>query len=409
MATKKSTGKSLTMRLLLPVVVGIALAAWLVSNWLLATTLVAVGQVSKGPMEVRVEEDGKTRIREKYVVSAPLMGKLLRIELNPGDIVVAKQTNLATILPPSPTLLDQRQTVQGKARENAAKLAVDRAKSREIQASQAAELAEKVFNRLRALGSTVARQDLESAESELKSHAAALTAARIESQIAEFELQQAQAALLTLSSDGSDRPSDRVDNFDIYSPVNGRVLKVLQESSAIVQPGTPLIEIGDPADIEIEVDVLSSQAVRIEPGNPVLIEHWGGDTPLHGIVRRVEPAGFTKVSALGVEEQRVYVIVDLLEPALQRPSLGDAYRIEASIVIWRADNVLQVPTSALFRTQTRWTVFAIENGILRLREIEIGQRNRQSAEVLSGLNENERVVLHPTDQLRAGLRVRPQE
>ncbi len=386
----------------------LGLVGWLASSWMFSTTLVSVGKIHRGSMQVSVEEDGKTRIRERYVVSSPLMGKLVRIELQAGDAVVARESIVATIQPPAPAMLDPRQLAQAESAAQAARLAVDQAKFKEHEQREQQSLAEKTLDRLQRLGSTVAQQDLESAETDYRSYVATVSAACLATQIADFQWQQAQAALLHLRSDEATRTNYGSGLFQVQSPVSGKVLRVMQESSSVVQAGTPLLELGNPADLEIEVDVLSSQAVRIAVGNQVIIEHWGGDVPLHGVVRRVEPAGFTKISALGVEEQRVNVIIDFVEPFAQRATLGDAYRVEASIVVWSAEDVLQVPTGALFRTQDQWSVFAIVNGILQLREIQIGQRNRHSAQVLRGLNENENVVLHPTDQLQPGIRVREQ-
>jgi HlyD family secretion protein len=401
----KSKTHGRLLRWLVIAVAFIAVVGWLLYNWYLPTTLVDVGIVSRGPMEVTVQEDGKTRIKDRYVVSSPLMGKLVRIELEPGDVVLAKQTVAASIRPTEPSLLDTRQKLQAQAREKAAQLAVEQAKSKEAQVRTQLDLAERTFGRLSKLGSSVSQQDLQVAEAEYRTQTQAISVAGLATQIAEFELQQAQAALLHVSSDGSEDANQESADFQVYSPIDGKVLRVLQESAAIVQPGTPLLELGDPGNLEIEVDVLSNQAVRIAAGNRVLIEHWGGDQPLHGVVRRVEPAGFTKISALGVEEQRVNVIIDLIESPVERPTLGDSYRVETQIAIWQADNVLQVPSSALFRTQTDWSVFVVENGVLQVRKIEISHRNRQYAEVISGLDEKAVVVLHPTDQLQEGTRV----
>jgi HlyD family secretion protein len=404
----KSNTNGRFLRWLVVAIAATAVVSWLVYNWYRPTTVVDVATVGFGPMEVTIEEDGKTRIKDRYVVSSPLMGKLVRIALEPGDVVIAKQTIAATIRPTEPSLLDTRQKLQAQAREKAAQLAVEQAKSREAQIRPLMDLAERTYGRLSKLGTSVSQQDLQVAEAEYRSQTQAISVATLATQIAEFELQQAQAALVHVSSDGSEDSNAETTDFLVYSPIDGKVLRVLQESSAIVQPGTPLLEMGDPNNLEIEVDVLSNQAVRISAGNRVLIEHWGGDQPLHGVVRRVEPAGFTKISALGVEEQRVNVIIDLLEPPAQRPTLGDGYRVEAQIAIWQADNILQVPSSALFRTQADWSVFVVQNGVLQVRTIEISHRNRQFAEVTSGLKENEVVVLHPTDQLKQGTRVKHQ-
>ncbi|MEZ5941932.1 MAG: HlyD family efflux transporter periplasmic adaptor subunit [Planctomycetaceae bacterium] len=195
--------------------------------------------------------------------------------------------------------------------------------------------------------------------------------------------------------------------FDVVSPINGRVLRVLQESAAVVQPGTPLLELGDTTDLEVEVDVLSTDAVQVQPGARVSVEHWGGEKPLNGFVQLIEPSGFTRVSALGVEEQRVNVIIKFDEPLERRQGLGDAFRVEARIVIWEADDIIKLPTSALFRDGENWAVFVATDGKAQLRHVEIGHRNSQEAEVVSGLKAGEVVIEHPADQIRSGVLIVP--
>jgi HlyD family secretion protein len=196
-------------------------------------------------------------------------------------------------------------------------------------------------------------------------------------------------------------------NLPIYSPITGRVLRVLQESAAVVTPGTSLVELGDPLDLEVEIDVLSRDAVRIDPNDLVYLEHWGGGRPLKGRVRVIEPSGFTKISTLGVEEQRVYVIVDLVDPPEERRSLGDGFRVEARIVIDEAKNALKIPTSALFRVGEQSAVFQVVDGVVREKIVQVGRQNGLEAEVLEGLVEGDQIVLHPSDQIDEGVEVRP--
>jgi HlyD family secretion protein len=223
-------------------------------------------------------------------------------------------------------------------------------------------------------------------------------------EIARFELDLARAALLR-TRPAEDYPNDDAWQLEIVSPITGRVLKVMQESATVVAAGTELIELGDPADLEVVIDVLSADAVRVEPGDAVLLEHWGGDEPLRGTVRLVEPSGFLKISALGVEEQRVNVIIDLDEPPEEWASLGDAFRVEARIVVWEEPDVLQVPLGALFRSGGQWSVFVVRGERVELVPVEIGRRTELAAQILGGLAEGERVVVHPSDQVTNGAEV----
>ncbi|MCA9032231.1 MAG: HlyD family efflux transporter periplasmic adaptor subunit, partial [Planctomycetaceae bacterium] len=248
------------------------------------------------------------------------------------------------------------------------------------------------------------KQQLETATNAFRTQTERVSSAKFGEQIAKYELEQAQAAL-TFSQ--SDDPSPETVRFDVVSPINGRVLRVLQESAAVVQPGTPLLELGDTTDLEVEVDVLSTDAVQIQPGARVSVEHWGGEKPLNGFVQLIEPSGFTRVSALGVEEQRVNVIIKFDEPLERRQGLGDAFRVEARIVIWEAEDIIKLPTSALFRDGDEWAVFVAREGKASLRHVEIGHRNSQEAEVVSGLKSGEVVIEHPADQIRSGVLIVP--
>ncbi|MDD2240396.1 MAG: efflux RND transporter periplasmic adaptor subunit [Kiritimatiellae bacterium] len=367
------------------------------------TVLVDGAAATRGPLQVTVDEEGKTRIRERYVVAAPLAGRLQRVALKAGDAVEAGTTVLATIDAVDPVLLDPRTEAEAEARVKAA-AAIQEQTVPNLEAARARhELARKELDRANELlnDNVISQQEMDRAVATERSAAEELKAARFAEKIAAFELEQAQAALLR-SRPGTADDSDE-SQWVIRAPVSGRVLRVLQESSVVVQSGTPLIELGDPADLEVEVDVLSADAMQIEPGAKVYLERWGGPQPLMGRVRLVEPAGFTKVSALGVEEQRVWILVDFDTPPAPSRPLGDAYRVEARIVTWESDSVLKVPAGALFRSGGAWAVFVLEKGKARLRKLQIGHNNGLEVEVLDGLTEGDSVIVHPGDQIRDGI------
>ncbi len=320
---------------------------------------VDLAKVERGSLQVTVDEDGKTRIREKYVVSAPLVGRLLRINMEAGDPVVAGKTLLATIEPRDPDLLDARAVAQAEARVKASEATLKKMEPmfEEVRAAQAFAEAELTRARKAAVSNAVSKSELENAEYVFRQKSEEMRSTRIQEEIARFELEQAEAALLRTKPREDDAVGSTANGnggwtFTIYSPINGRVLRVLQESAAVVNAGTPLLELGDPLDLEVEVDVLSRDAVKIHPGARVLLEHWGGEKPLVGRVRLVEPSGFTKISTLGVEEQRVNVIVDFVDPPDARTALGDGFRVEARVVIDEAKDVLKVPTSACSASAT---------------------------------------------------------
>jgi len=366
---------------------------------------VEVGQASRGPLCVTVDEDGKTRIKERYVVSAPLAGRLQRITLRAGDPVTAEQTLLAVIEPADPSLLDERSRAEAEARVKAAEATRKQATAKLERARVAHNLSLKELQRIHQMrvGRETTFQELEAAEHKERMAQEDVKTAQFALQIANFELDLARAAL-TRAQPRSPGDADSW-RFEIRAPVSGRVLRVFQESSAIVAPGQRLLEVGDPGDLEVEVDVLSSDAVKIVPGAKVILDHWGGDEPLLGQVRLVEPSGFMKRSALGVEEQRVNVIIDFVDPPEKRRRLGDAYRVEARIVIWSADKVLKVPSGSLFRRGDAWAVFTVEEGRAQLRRVTVGRSNALETEITSGLQEGAVVILHPGDKIQPGSRV----
>jgi HlyD family secretion protein len=355
---------------------------------------------------VTVDEEGETRVRQRYLVAAPTSGRLRRIEVDEGQ-TVARDAVVASI---EPAPLDPRDLAAARARleaadatERAARASVRRTQAALAQAKRDAARAEEL-HRAGTL-STDAREKAKLAEISAMQES---EAARFAADAAVHEVEAARAALLATSVPN---PSDPRAPDELCAggpcvaaraPVGGQVLRVFEESERIVAAGTPLVEIGDPASLEIVVDILSTDAVRVVPGARVVIEDWGGEGALEASVRQVEPSAFTKVSALGVEEQRVNVIADLRAP---EPRLGDRYRVEARIVIWEGADVLQVPASALFRHGPAWAVFVVESGAARLRAVEVGHQAAFDAEIVRGLDAGELVILHPSDRVHDGARV----
>lgn len=393
------------VRIFLFLLVGGTIVGGLVWSFWPQPVLVEVTAVRRGALRVSVDEDGRTRIKERYVVAAPLAGHLLRIDWDPGDRVTRGETVLATIEPNPPDILDVRSVAQAEAKVRAARAAWDRTQPLVERAREELDFAERERQRYLQLAKTdsAARRDIERAETLYRTALHDYAAVRHAQDIAQFELELAQAALLRVAPAEPGPPDDR--RLPILAPISGQVLRLFQQSATVVRPGDALLEVGDPADLEIEVDVLSNDAVKIRPGFKAFLEQWGGERPLPATVRRIEPAGFTKVSALGVEEQRVNVILDLDDLPEQRRELGDAFRVEARIVIWEQQDVLQVSTGALFRRGGDWAVFVVRRERAELQAIEIGHRNSLAAQVLSGLEAGDEVILHPSDKVRDGVHV----
>ena len=366
---------------------------------------VDIATLSEGPMMVTVEDDGVTRIREVYVLSAPIAGRMLRIEVHAGDFIEAQKTAIATIEPIDPAFLDARSQRQLEHAVSAARAARDFAAATVRGREADLKLARQELDRVRPLFAKgfVSKARLDAAEASLAASEAALTTARAASRQAEFEVKTAQAALIVPSDDPSRK--DKRCCYTVRAPVDGQILRVMNESAGVIQPGHPLAEVGDAADLEIVVDLLSTEAVKVSPGDAVLITRWGGDGALNGKVRRVEPFGFLKISSLGIEERRVNVIIDLVDPHERWRRLGHGYQIDAAIVRWSVAKVLQVPVGALFRHGADWAVFKIDGGTARLTTLEVGHMNDESAEVLSGLRAGDQVVSHPGEQVSDGVAV----
>ncbi|MBK6336895.1 MAG: HlyD family efflux transporter periplasmic adaptor subunit [Betaproteobacteria bacterium] len=382
----------------------LAVAGGLAYGFLPRAVPVELVPVARGPLSVTVEEEGKTRVRERYVVSAPMTGYVRRIDLRVGDAVKAGQV-VAAIEPARAVALDPRSRAQAAAQVKAADAAVAAARESARAAAAQAELARQELERSETLRKSnfIAEQALDRARSELARSQAARLAAEHAANVARFELDVARAALARTAGLQAGGPGETI---DVRAPVDAQVLKLARESEGAVQAGQPLLEIGNPETLEVEVEVLSTQAVKIAPGSRVLFDRWGGDTLLQGAVRIVEPTGFTKVSALGVEEQRVRVIVDFTSNRDQWRRLGDGYRVEARFVIWEGAEVLQIPAGALFRDRNGWAVYAVEAGRARMKAVEIGQRAGLVAEVKAGLAVGESLVNHPDDKIRDGVKVK---
>jgi HlyD family secretion protein len=376
--------------LVLALVAGAALAAAALRP---RPVLVETAAVRRGPLRVSIEEDGETRIHHRYVTGAPVAGRLERITLHPGDAVQAGE--VVARLDPAP--LDPRSRRQAEARLAAAEASKREADALVQRAQTALEQARRTLRRVEKLAreQVIAADELDVARTTAHTAESDLDAVRFRARAATFDVANARAALLDASEAGSGS------TVPVLAPVDGRVLRVCEECEKVVPAGTPLLELGDPGELEVVVDVLSSDAVQVRPGAPMWLEAGDGKT-LRGRVRNVEPSGFTKVSPLGVEEQRVNVIGDLVDHPAE---LGDRFRVEAQIVLWESRDVLQAPAGALFREGEGWAVFTVGDGRARLRPVRIGHRNPDAAEILDGLKAGETVIVHPSDAVEDGTRV----
>ena len=359
---------------------------------------VSVVHAERGPMQVTVDEDGETRVRDRFLITAPVSGRVQRIEIEPGDMVVRGRTVVARITPAESPLLDPRTRSELQASIEAATAAVGQAKAERQRAATALERARTTLRRQQELmkAGAIAADALDAAETTVATSDDAVRAAEFTERRAESELQLARARLSAPSTSGR--------SVDVLSPIDGTVLKRLRESEGTVPVGEPLLEIGEPGRMEIVADLLSTDAVRVSPGAEVLIEQWGGGHTLHGRVRRVEPSGFMKVSALGVEEQRVNVVIDFMNLA-EASRLGDGYRVEVRIVLWKENDVIKVPVGALFRQGDGWAVFVVAEGRVRRQIVQLGQRNENEGQITGGLEAGATIVLHPPDTLTDGARV----
>ena len=368
------------------------------------------GEVVRGEMMVTIDEEARTRVRDAYVVSAPIAGRLMRVEVEPGDEVVGGETIIARMLAAAPSALDLRTREQARAGVNAAEagLRVARADLNSALAQQ--DLADSEYSRLRPLveGGAVSQSQLDQSERAKRSADAAVDTAQAAISMREAELANARARLISFDDSSLKLESGLSDGefIPLTAPISGRILRVIQESETTVAAGQTVLEIGDVSnDLEVICELLSTDAVQVRPGDKVIIDNWGGDAPLEGVVDRVDPWGFTKFSALGVEEQRVYTIVRFIAPLEERATLGHGYRVEARFVTWQEDNTLIAPSSALFRFDGGWAVFVVDDNEARLTSVEVAQNNGVQAAISTGLNEGQTVVLFPGAGLKDGLRV----
>ena len=398
------------------VVAGLALGVLVWFAWP-APLVVDIGIVSKGPMEVTIDDDGKTEVRHVYTVSAPIAGKVLRISQpagdegvsrHVGDQVTANETVVAVMQPTVPGFIDFRTREEAEAAVAAADGAVKYAESEVHRLEAAVTFYRAEFVRTQALArtQTVSVQALDKAKFDAESNEASLASAKAQVQV--WQSVRASLAARLIDPSGAVSPSNPGCCIQLRAPVSGRVLKINQESEAPVQAGTPLIEIGDPLDLDVVADLLSTDAVQIKIGAPVRIDGWGGPS-IRGRVTKVDPAGFLKVSALGIEEQRVRTTIDFTDPPEFWSRLGHDYRVIVHITAWSASDALTAPVAALFRQGENWAVYAVEDGRAQVRQITIGHRNNRSAEVLSGLSAGDRVILHPSDRIQQGISVAQRE
>ena len=367
---------------------------------------VDIAQLDRGAIEVTINADGETRIREVFEVSAPVSGRLLRSPVMIGDAVVAGETVVARIEPGEPAFLDTRSQAQAEAAVAQAEAALALAQTQITMAELDLGHAQLQLNRLHDLyeRGTIPQQQLENAELAVDVAAAGLDSAHASFDMRASEL-AAQRALLVPPDGAAEGGAEGACCIELAAPASGEVLAVVNESARMVVAGAPIVSVGRKGDLEIAVELLSTDAMRILPGAVAHVERWGGGTALAAVVRRIEPAAFTKLSALGIEEQRVKVLFDFTTPEAERPPLGHGYRVHLRIVEWHGENVLRLPISALFRSNGDWAVFVVEAGVARLRIVEIGHRNTEHAEVITGVSAGETVILHPSDRISDGVLV----
>jgi len=368
-------------------VVALVVIAFLPSPISVESTVVA-----RGPLRITVDEEGEVRAHDRFVIAAPIAGRLTRVELHDGDAVVAGQA--VAVINPLP--LDQRERAELVARVQAAEALKRSADETVAHARADHEQATRDLRRAEELveGGIVSRQSLELARNAESIANNELQSARFKAEAAASDIKVAKAGLIAIESESG---AGRI--VTLRSPVRGRVLRVVEKSERVVAAGAPIITVGDPRKFEIVVDLLSTDAVKVTPGAAVILENWGGEAALRARIRTVEPSAFTKVSALGIEEQRTNVVADFVDAP---GPLGDGYRVEARIIIWEAESVLKVPTSALFRYDAGWSVFIVEGGKALRRQVEIGHRGQFEAEILSGIEEGASVIVHPTNQINDG-------
>jgi HlyD family secretion protein len=391
---------------LLWLVIALGLAGFLIYGFTPKPVDVESVRPMIGALQITIDDDGETRVREKYVVLAPVTGKMLRVNLHAGDQVVAGETGLVCIEPEDPSLLDARTRTEAEARVRVAMAAHSQAVASVDRTKEVLELANLEFDRGKKLVLTnaISQAEFDVMENRLRLAQADVRSAESAQQVARYEIDQAEAAVQFFDADYSPKKGNA---FRAVAPINGIVLEVLREDAGMVVSGTPILSIGDASDLEIVLDILSTDAVKIRPHDKVLIEHWGGSSTLNAVVRRVEPSAFLKVSALGVEEKRVNVIADFVDPLEQRETLGDGFRVEARIVVDETPaESMKIPAGVLFREGDAWHVYKINGYRAELLEVQVGRSNGRETEILAGLQKDDILILHPSESIRDGTRVK---
>jgi len=405
MKSSKAKKRGLIGRLL-PWLIAIALVAAIGYGLKPKPLAVETGTVARGPLVVSVIEEGKTRIRHRHVISPPVTGFLRRIELRAGAPIERGKTVLAVIEASTSAFLDPRTKAEAEARIKTSEAVRETRQADLDRADAALGLATKQLERqeklLKSGAAAVQEYDIAVADEQVRQREK--NAAEFAVRAAESDIDVARAALMQAQAPSADQAKP----ITVLAPVDGFVLNVYEESARPVTPGLAIMEVGDPKDLEAEIELLSSDAAGVVPGAEVSIEQWGGEQPLRGKVTVVEPGGFTKISSLGVEEQRVKTRVDFVDPIPAGHTLGDRYRVEAKIVTWKNNDVLLIPTGALFRRGNTWMTYREENGTAKETKLSIGKNNGVSAQVLDGLKEGDRVILHPPDPVKDGLKVHAQ-
>ena len=391
------------------IAVGIAFGlAWALRAKPVAVDLV---EVTRGPMSLTIDEEGKTRVKDVYTVSAPIPGKVLRIPLEPGDPVIKDKTVVAVIEPAAPSFLDARTRRQTQALVAAARASVELAMAELKQARSELHFAQREYDRASKLArsDTIPQRQLEKTRMDLERQKAVLARAEANLKLRQRELDSAAARLIepdklpigaSHSANGEDAQTACC--VELKSPVTGRLLKRIHYSEKVVAAGTPLVKIGNTNDMEITVDLLSRDAVKIKPGDKAVVEGFGTGNKFMAVVRRIEPAAFTKISALGIEEQRVLVLLDIVNHTRDIAALGHEYRVFVRITIWHGADVLRIPISALFRHGSKWAVFVAADGKAQRRDVVIGHRNDRFAQITSGLKKGVRILVHPSDRIDDG-------
>lgn len=392
--------------------VGLLVFVFMLYSFWPRAMIVDMDETTRGPMMVTINEEARTRVHDAYIVSAPVTGRLMRVNVEPGDVVTARETVIARILPANPSVLDVRTEEQAAAALEASEAALTLARAEVNRAEADADYARAEVERARTLreSDTVSQAALDRAERAWRASSAALETARAAVAMREADVEKARALLMSPSE--AERIAMGInphphESIPLRAPTSGVILRLIQESETIIAAGAPILEIGDPSgDLEIVAELLSVDAVKVSAGDRVIIEKWGGDGDLEGAVRRVEPWGFTKFSALGVEEQRVNAVIDFTGDQAAREKLGHGFRVNIRTVIWENESALKIPASALFRTGDQWTVFKVENGRARLTTVDIGQSNGLYTEIISGLSEGDDIILYPGNRLTDGTGVK---